>query len=220
MPEETRVDRLITRLKNHRIVAPLIIIAIILIAIASFTSTGLKLFDQMQRFLPITVFTMTLRHEPTVLSSENVKVMLRKHGFYDKNWNPGGGKLIHHYETQIKNGSIVLFDDETKLMWQKGGSRRPMEFAKTEEYINRLNSEKYAGYTDWRLPTLEEAMSLMEANAVDRVHIDKAFEHGINFIWTSDKTSDGRIWMLYFYDGMVGLERADFNLWVRVVRYQ
>jgi len=88
-----------------------------------------------------------------------------------------------------------------------------------KQYINRLNAEKFSGFNDWRLPTLEEAMSLMEPEVSDRVHINEVFERGgVNFIWTSDRTNDGRIFILYFYDGEIGLEPGGFNAWVLVVR--
>ncbi|MCB9501891.1 MAG: DUF1566 domain-containing protein [Deferribacteres bacterium] len=36
------------------------------------------------------------------------------------------------------------------------------EFEKAVVYIDSLNKANFAGYSDWRLPTLEEAMTLME----------------------------------------------------------
>jgi hypothetical protein len=103
-------------------------------------------------------------------------------------------------------------------MWQKGGSILPMAYAQTSQYIKRLNADKFAGFSDWRMPTTEEAMSLMEPFAPGSVHIDAAFQRGINFIWTADHSADGRVWLLYFYDGMITKETEIFNAWVRVVR--
>ena len=86
-----------------------------------------------------------------------------------------------------------------------------MNFSDADQYNNRLNAEKFAGFNNWRLPTLEEAMLLMEAEMSDRVHIDEVFERGINFIWTSGRANYGRIWVLYFYDGEIGFEPGGFN---------
>jgi len=37
-----------------------------------------------------------------------------------------------------------------------------MTYEKVQAYIAQLNRANFGGYSDWRLPTLEEAMCLME----------------------------------------------------------
>ena len=144
--------------------------------------------------------------------------MLAKYEFFDKIRNPGGKGIEHRYESQIIDKAIVIHDAFTGLMWQRGGSSGLMKFADAEQYVHRMNAEKFAGFNDWRLPTVEEAMSLMEPQSYEDSHIDPVFERAISFIWTSDHTSDGRIWMLYFYDGILSIEGSGFNAWVRVTR--
>lgn len=161
---------------------------------------------------------LTLRRTPTTLSSDMVKVLLVKHGFYDKNWNPGAQGVSNAYEPQIHGNTVLLLDRTTALMWQRGGSRDAMTFDLAKAYVQRLNEEKLAGFNDWRLPTLEEALSLMEPQAVEEMHIDPSFERGVNFIWTADTADEDRSWMLYFYDGIATTERNSFNAWVRAVR--
>ena len=161
---------------------------------------------------------INFRHKPETLSSNEIKILLAKHGFYDKRWNPGGKGVTHQYQVQVKENAIILFDVATGLMWQKGGSSSPVTFENAQQYVRDINNDNFGGFNDWRLPTVEEAMSLMEPQAHEDLHISSEFERGINFIWTSDKASDERIWMLYFYDGMLGLEKDEFNAWVRVVR--
>ena len=216
--QNTQVDNIITRLKNNRVLAILIVIGIAIIAISSFTDATHKIFKQIQRLFSDRPAVVTLRNKPDTLSIDVVKVLLAKHGFYDKRWNPNGKGIENRYESQIRDNAVILHDAATGLTWQKGGSSDPMTFEDAEEYVHRINTEKFAGFNDWRLPTVEEAMSLMESQAYDRFHIDPEFERGINFIWTSDRATDGRIWMLYFYDGILSLERDRFNAWVRVVR--
>ena len=216
--QKNQVDNIISRLKDNRIIAVIIVFGITIIAISSFTDASHKIIKQIQGFISERPAVVNLRYKPEILSSDAVKVLLAKHGFYEKNWNPGGKGIAHRYEPQIKDNVIVLLDAATGLMWQKGGSSSEMTFENTEQYINRINTEKFAGFNDWRLPTVEEAMSLMEPQANDHFYINPEFEPGISFIWTSDRATDGRIWMLYFYYGEIGLESDSFNAWVRLVR--
>ena len=161
--------------------------------------------------------TVRLRAGPATLSSEMVDAMLVKHGFYDKNRNAGGKGLTHHYEPHSIGNAVVVVDRATGLMWQKGGSG-PMTLADAEAYTGGLNAERFAGFGNWRLPTLEEAMSLMEPQAFDGLHVAPMFQRGQSFIWTADRAPDGRSWVLYFHDGALSTERTTFNAWVRAVR--
>jgi len=71
------------------------------------------------------------------------------------------------YESIERSGAKLVIDHATGLMWQQGGSDGFMTFAAAQEYVQKLNREKFAGYSDWRLPTLAEAMSLMEGDVAD-----------------------------------------------------
>jgi hypothetical protein len=56
-----------------------------------------------------------------------------------------------------------MVDRATGLMWQQAGSAEEMSFAEAGMYVAQLNAGNgFAGYRGWRLPTLEEAMSLIE----------------------------------------------------------
>ena len=164
----------------------------------------------------------TLRDQGAVgivgaVSNEKVDAMLVKHGLYDKIRNPSGEGMMHEYEAQAIGDAVVVLDHATGLMWQKGGSER-MSLDDAGKYVNRLNDERFAGFSDWRLPTLEEAMSLMEPHADDALHIAPVFQSTVSTMWTADRSPVGRGWMLYLYDGILTAERPDFNSRVRAVR--
>jgi hypothetical protein len=112
----------------------------------------------------------------------------------------------------------MVTERTTGLMWQQRGSST-MTFDRTEEYIEELNRARFGGFDDWRLPTLEEAMSLLDPDASDGSHLSRLFTRGnVNFIWTADRARDGRGWVVYFSDGMLSPERLEFNAWARAVR--
>ena len=73
-------------------------------------------------------------------------------------------------------------------------------------HISNLNRLGYAGHEDWRLPTLEEAYSLLEPEkiTIDRLslHIDPILGEAYPFIWTSDQDPDrDEPWVLSYMSG-------------------
>lgn len=106
-----------------------------------------------------------LRSIPTILSEDEAKTMIIEKDFYDSSWNKTGAGLPDDYAVVVGDDEVAeaIIDRSTGLMWQQSGSLRPMLSKKdAPKYIAYLNMEKFAGYDDWRLPTLEEAMSLMK----------------------------------------------------------
>lgn len=59
---------------------------------------------------------------------------------------------------------------------QEGRRTRYMTLARAGAYMRRLNVARFADFSDWRLPALEEALSLMEPQAYDGVHIAPVFK--------------------------------------------
>ena len=52
--------------------------------------------------------------------------------------------------------------------------------------ISEMNQYRYAGYTNWRPPIIEEAMSLVESEKKNRnLHIDSIFNNKDEYSWTS-----------------------------------
>ena len=177
-----------------------------------------------------------LRSEERAVSVDDAKIMVVTQNFFRANWNASGKGLAHQYETKALNNALLVIDHATGLMWQRGGSGSPVQggMKAAQQYVQALNAKKFAGFDDWRLPTLEEAMSLMtppekgqpgevdngEGHIIKGVdHIDASFEYSAApFLWTSDLQSPTRGWVVYFWDGICDLESVDFNAYVRAVR--
>ena len=98
----------------------------------------------------------------------------------------------------IDNGDGTVTDRETNLMWKQTDSFQDTSqwtnWFKAHDYIRELGIKKFAGYTDWRMPTLEEAESLHDENYcikdMDRmdIFISDAFSPGGGFTsWTSNE---------------------------------
>ena len=138
----------------------------------------------------------------TNISDSDAEKMIRKWGFFDATKNKNGKGLFHIYQDNERNGAETIMDYATGLMWQRSGSAHSMLYADAEQYIGDLNNQKFAGYADWRLPTLEEAMSLMEPTKRNGdLYIDPVFDKTQRGVWTADKASAGVAWYVSFYDG-------------------
>lgn len=142
---------------------------------------------------------LRLRSQPVnPLYDEAVNEMLKERDFYHKSRNWMGRGVHHLYEPKDQ----LVIDHTTGLMWQQAGSDRG-DFPKAQEYIRQLNRDKFAGYSDWRLPSLEEAMSLMEAkqNEVNGLYINSLFDKRQSWIWTADMRSASVAWVVGFSVG-------------------
>ena len=164
--------------------------------------------------------TIQLRAEAQSLSTDEVKAMLVVQGFYCAGWNATGAGIAHEYKVTVAAGAIVVIDSAVNLMWQKSGSSECFSFADTHLYIENLNSRKFGGFTDWRMPTLEEAMSVMSPAKQGTTHLPPELDGG-PILWTADRFSgqaEDRGWIVWFGDGNCGPENTAFNGWARAVR--
>jgi len=122
-------------------------------------------------------------------------------------------------ENQFRDMEEVLFQDWTGLTWQKGGSE-DISYHYIPSYIRKLNEAKFAGYSDWRLPTLAEAWSLLyyrKSNA--GLYIDPSFDMKQRFIFTGTITPKGYGWFISFEYGYPIFQNArQSHGFVRAVR--
>ena len=150
---------------------------------------------------------VTLRSSYKTLSVSEVQSMpnvsIREkydYGFY------GYSKIIHHYHPESYLTEEVVEDNATGLMWCQSGFGFQVWRGATD-WVEDLKSDGYAGYNDWRLPTLEEAVSLLESSKMNGgLYIDPVFSKKW-WTWTGDKCEDGEgsevAWGVHFYFGRV-----------------
>lgn len=153
------------------------------------------------------------------LDENQVKKMLRERHFFDSRWHKEGKGIQHKYEAIEQQGKKLVIDHATGLTWQGSGSKSPMNFKDAQGYIQKINDDKYGGHSDWRLPTLEEAMSLMEPEKHGDLYIDPVFAKAQWRIWTADKESASYAWVVSFLIGYCLSDRVDHDYrYVRAVR--
>jgi len=83
--------------------------------------------------------------------------------------------------TFTDNGDGTVTDEVTGLMWQRSpdvngdgdiDATDKLTFDEAVTYPDTLNARGSAGYTDWRLPTIEELYSLIDFRGVDPSRFD------------------------------------------------
>lgn len=150
------------------------------------------------------IFKPVFRFQPVSLSDADVTSIIKKFDFFDENRNKTGKRFNNEYKDQNVNGDKIVFDNASGLIWQKSGSDQSLTFEAAEDYIKELNKKKYANFKNWRLPTLEEAVSLMTPTEKFKYwYIDPVFDKKQWLIWTSDLIKAGleAAWFVDFYDG-------------------
>ena len=115
-----------------------------------------------------------LRSQSSELSIGDIKSMLSKYNFYDKDFNPEGS-FVNDFKDN-RDGTVS--DRATGLMWLIEAPLVELEPAthwKPEDFLETLNKKQFAGYSDWRLPTIEELASLMCSRKIQGLYLDPVF---------------------------------------------
>ena len=130
------------------------------------------------------------------------------------------GDMLADKKRFCDNGDGTVTDDETKLIWKQTDAYQDTSkwtnWFMSEDYIKSLNITKFAGYTNWRMPTLEEAEELYDEDThirdMDRfeICIDPVFSPGGGFTtWTSDERPHGTACIFYFRYGHANLNHKE-----------
>ena len=134
-------------------------------------------------------------------------------GFY------GHGTVRHQYEAKSIGYEKVVIDHATGLMWHQNGSERFKDKEKIAEWVDNLNLKGYAGFNDWRLPTAEEAASLLEpAQKYGDMYVDTVFDNKQPWIWTGDSYGDDAAWAISACYGSVFWSKFNEYYCIRPVR--
>ncbi|MDR0477587.1 MAG: DUF1566 domain-containing protein, partial [Desulfobulbaceae bacterium] len=128
---------------------------------------------------------------PSVLAfiqEKELPGLIRAHGFFEAEHNPKGA-----FAKQLVAGDDenTVIDLRTGVMWQRAGldiaSHRVIS-----RRIEELNAAAWAGYRDWRLPTMEEALSLLEPAANGKgLHLHPSFSKEQPFIFVAAQRKPG-----------------------------
>lgn len=106
----------------------------------------------------------------------------------------------------LNNG--VILDNKTNLMWMKSDywqlESKWVNWYTAQQFNQSINNKNFAGHSDWRLPTPEEAESLYNRRRRnldkdgDKIYIDPIFPKGSGWAtWTSYEKKDNALVVSY-----------------------
>lgn len=136
--------------------------------------------------------------EAEIINDDTIEPLIKRWNFFDSAINPQG----QFENALVDNGDrLTVTDERTGVMWQRGGldiaSIRTMQ-----RRIQQLNRDGFAGFHDWRLPTMEEAMSLMESQVNNKgVHLNNCFSKEQPFIFVAAQRRPGGYWFVDYKQG-------------------
>ena len=121
------------------------------------------------------------------------------------------------YRDNDKNVVICGESKLGKLMWQDDERVFIGDWKQAKERCEKLN---FAGYSDWRLPRIDELISITDKTKFSPA-INSAFKYvKSDFYWSSTKFADGssRAWFVHFKNGYADWSGISDRLFARCVR--
>ncbi len=153
---------------------------------------------------------LALRHFPLKLRTRQAAARFN----LDALWQPNA--YTRNDLVLRSKGSVE--DRSTGLIWQKTGSRYPHTWSEAHLYIRRLNEEAYAGLQNWRLPTVDELVTLINPNPQGAaLCVESVFGKTQRWAWSIDRHSYVSAYYLDMELGFVGWQDFSAPYYVRAV---
>jgi len=141
-----------------------------------------------------------LRAASRTLRDHEIDNLVKQGNFYDSQHNPTGSFTNYFVDN---SDNLIVTDKSANLMWMRHGA--DINSIRTiSRWIAKLNRNNLGGYSDWRLPTVDEGLTLLEKNRNDRgLYLHPCFSAGQPFIFTADRRHPGGHWFIDFTQARV-----------------
>ena len=137
----------------------------------------------------------------------------------------------------IDNNDGTVIDTETNIMWTRNGWRADFFSAeKWEDAQNRCREFNLGGYTDWRLPTIDEWKSILDTdqeypalvspNPFEDIIVHMPYWSGSRFVYSLENVSEnvladgtsGRSYTVMLYFGRINHQSVNKRAFIMPVR--
>ena len=109
-----------------------------------------------------------------------------------------------------------MVDQATGLVWQRRGDRYPLTFAAAQAYVEQLNVQSFNGYRQWRLPTVNELLSLLPDEGGREV-FPQSPNRPVKWLWSCDRHGHHESWYVNMDMGFAGVQDINCLNHVRAV---
>lgn len=112
----------------------------------------------------------------------------------------------------------TILDRSTNLVWQRTGSNAPCNWYQAQKYILQLNEAYYDGHHTWRLPTIDELISILAPPGQgDEFCIEPIFSAEQKRLWSIDRRSFVAAYYMDAQLGFIGWQDMSAPYYVRAV---
>lgn len=120
---------------------------------------------------------------------------------------------------KLSEDGLSVTDTSTNLTWMQKGSESLMAEEEAHKFIEAQNKAAFAGFTDWRLPTVHELFSLVDTSKHNPA-INPVFNCESRCYWTASQYAPypAYAWIVNFNYGYTGADYKHGNYFVRLVR--
>jgi serine/threonine-protein kinase len=132
----------------------------------------------------------------------------------DSRWRP-----IRYVANDFQvNADGTVIDRTTGLAWEQGGVDYPVTWQGAHAYVRDLNRRGFAGLAAWRLPTVNELMSLLtDVPRVGDLCMEPVFDTNKRWLWSADRRSFTAAWYVSADMGYVSWQDFTCHYYVRAV---
>ena len=100
---------------------------------------------------------------------------------------------------------LVAFEKINGLYWQRRGSGFTLDWQQAKEYVASLNSSCWQGLNSWRLPTVEELMTILSPPLHDaQCSTWPLFDTTVHWLWSGDPCNKKQAWMVDVVESYFG----------------
>jgi serine/threonine-protein kinase len=117
---------------------------------------------------------------------------------------------------ELENGTVL--DKTHGLLWEQSGSPYPLTWPEAGDYIQDRNQKGFAGRSDWRLPTVDELLSLITAGPQSHSYcLALPLDSGKKNLWSADRRSFTAAWFVAIDLGYVFWQDFTCHYYARAV---
>jgi serine/threonine-protein kinase len=155
--------------------------------------------------------TVVLRRDPVKVGPRKAIEVFQCDGLY---------RPLHSSDNQYQTigTETIVLDRATGLVWQRGGSPDPVHWQGAHDYVLRVNEERVGGFFHWRLPTVNELLSLIKpvTHGADDC-MQPPFDRNKKWLWSCDRRSFVAAWYVDGELGFTGWSDFTCQYYVRAV---